>query len=175
MDVALNKGQATFSKTEPPQWLLDMWQEIDDKTFGKGFDCFTEDAVCNLGVADWKGREAIRKNLKAFIDTGFTAQHHVTEYWDAGFLKFRGIVDMKPDDRSKPVVHPTMSHFFYMDEKTRPKCAGGRRGRTGIVWLVGAHLVGASAHLVTTGQPGPAQVAGPAVNLTRWTMRSRRR
>jgi hypothetical protein len=50
------------------------------------FDCFTEDAVRNLGVADWKGREAVRTNLKAFIDTGFTAWHHVTEYWDAGLL-----------------------------------------------------------------------------------------
>ena len=91
--------QVTFTRKEPPQWLLDMWKEIDDKTFGKGFDCFTEDAVCNLGVADWKGREAIRANLKAFIDTGFTALHHVTEYWDGGFLKvFCGIVDMTPDD-----------------------------------------------------------------------------
>ena len=89
--------QAIFTKTEPPQWLLDMWKEIDDKTFGKGFDCFTEDAVCNLGVADWKGREAIRANLRAFIDTGFTALHHVTEYWDGGFLKvFHGVVDMTP-------------------------------------------------------------------------------
>lgn len=106
-----------------------MWKEIDDKTFGKGFDCFTEDAVCNLGVADWKGREAIRANLKAFIDTGFTARHHVTEYWDAGFLKvFRGGVDMTPDDRSKPVVHPTMSHFFYMDGKDQTK----------VRWWVGA-------------------------------------
>ncbi len=24
---------------------------------GKGFDCFAEDAVSNLGVADWHGRE----------------------------------------------------------------------------------------------------------------------
>jgi hypothetical protein len=98
MQVELKKEmQVTFTKKEPPQWLLDMWKEIDDRTFGKGFDCFTEDAVCNLGVADWKGREAIRTNLKAFIDTGFTTRHNVTEYWDAGFLKvFRGIVDMKP-------------------------------------------------------------------------------
>ncbi len=55
----------TFTKTDPPEWLLAMWKEIDDKTFGKGFDCFAEDAVCNLGVADWHGREAIRNNLRA--------------------------------------------------------------------------------------------------------------
>ena len=129
MDVILLKDEQLFIKKEPPRWLLDMWKEIDDKTFGKGFDCFTEDAVCNLGVADWKGREAIRANLKAFIDTGFTARHHVTEYWDAGFLKvFRGVVDMKPDDRSRPTVHPTMSHFFYMDEKDQTK----------VRWWVGA-------------------------------------
>jgi hypothetical protein len=126
---AKSERQVAFTKKEPPRWLLDMWKEIDDKTFGKGFDCFTEDAVCNLGVADWKGREAIRTNLKAFIDTGFTARHHVTEYWDAGFLKvFRGVVDMKPDDRSRPTVHPSMSHFFYMDEKDQTK----------VRWWVGA-------------------------------------
>ena len=58
----------TFTKTAPPRWLLDMWKEIDDKTFGKGFDCFAEDAICNLGVADWHGRETIRNNLRAFIE-----------------------------------------------------------------------------------------------------------
>jgi hypothetical protein len=121
--------QVTFTRREAPQWLLAMWKEIDDKTFGKGFDCFTEDAVCNLGVADWKGRETIRANLKAFIDTGFHTLHHVTEYWDAGFLKvFRGVVDMTPDDRSRPPVHPTMTHFFYMDENDPTK----------VRWWVGA-------------------------------------
>src|SRR6516162_10976888 len=59
----------TMTKTQPPQWLLAFWKEIDDKTFGKGFDCFTEDAICNLGIADWHGREQIRENLRAFIDT----------------------------------------------------------------------------------------------------------
>ena len=58
----------TFTKTAAPQWLLAMWEEIDDKTFGKGMDCFAEDAICNLGVADWHGREAIRNNLRQFID-----------------------------------------------------------------------------------------------------------
>jgi hypothetical protein len=112
----------TMTKTAPPAWLLAFWKEIDDKTFGKGFDCFVEDATCRLGVAEWNGRETIREKLRAFIDTGFTALHDVTEYWDGGSLKvFRGIVTMTPDDRSQKVVKPVMTHFFYMDEKDPTK------------------------------------------------------
>ena len=112
----------TMTKTEPPKWLLAFWKEIDDKTFGKGFDCITEDATCNLGIADWHGREKIRENLRAFIDPGFTARHDVVEYWDAGSLKvFRGTVRMTPDDRSKSVLKPVMTHFFHMDEKDPSK------------------------------------------------------
>ena len=112
----------TFTKTTPPQWLLAMWKEIDDKTFGKGFDCFAKDAICNLGVADWHGREVIRNNLRQFIDTGFAALHEVVEYWDSPLLKiFHGKVAMKFDDPSIPPVGPTMTHFFYMDEKDLTK------------------------------------------------------
>jgi len=111
-----------FTKTAPPDWLLAFWKEIDDKTFGKGFDCFLEDATCRLGVAEWDGREAIRNGLRDFIDTGFTASHDVVEYWDGGLLKvFHGVVTMIPDDRSKPTVKPRMSHFFYMDEANPSK------------------------------------------------------
>ena len=84
----------TFTKTAPPEWLL-----ANDKTFGKGFDCFAEDAVCNLGVADWHGRVAIRENVRLFIDKGFTAHHDVVEFWDSPLLKvFHGKVGMKFDD-----------------------------------------------------------------------------
>ena len=112
----------TFTKKDPPAWLLAFWKEIDDKTFGKGFDCFADDAVCNLGVADWHGREAIRANLRAFIDRGFTAHHDVLEYWDGGGLKvFRGTVTMKFDDPTQSTVKPTMAHFFYMDPRDPTK------------------------------------------------------
>ncbi len=60
----------TFTKKEAPEWLLAFWKEIDDKTFGDGFDCFAEDAICRLGVAQWNGRETIREKLRAFIDWG---------------------------------------------------------------------------------------------------------
>jgi len=114
----------TMTRTAPPAWLLAFWKEIDDKTFAEGFDCFAENATCRLGVAEWNGREQIRENLRAFIDTGFTAHHDVLEYWDGGLLKvFRGIVTMTPDDDTKPVVKPVMTHFFYMDESDPSKVA----------------------------------------------------
>ncbi len=112
----------TFTKTTPPEWLLTMWKEIDDKTFGRGFDCFAEDAICNLGVADWHGRETIRNNLRQFIDRGFTALHDVVEFWDSPPLKiFHGKVAMRFDDPNIAAVRPTMVHFFYMDEKDPTK------------------------------------------------------
>ncbi|UPK34020.1 nuclear transport factor 2 family protein [Bradyrhizobium sp. 186] len=112
----------TFTKTAPPEWLLAMWKEIDDKTFGEGFDCFAEDAICNLGVTDWHGRETIRNNLRQFIDRGFTALHDVVEYWDSPLLKiFHGKVSMRFDDPGIAPVRPTMAHFFYMDEKDPSK------------------------------------------------------
>jgi len=123
--LTLEENQVTtlsMTKTAPPDWLLAFWREIDDKTFGAGFNCFVEDATCRLGIAEWHGREQIRENLRAFIDTGFTAQHDVVEYWDGKLLKvFRGTVTMTPDDKSKPVVKPTMTHFFYMDERDPSK------------------------------------------------------
>jgi hypothetical protein len=124
----------TFTKTEPPEWLLAFWKEIDDKTFGQGFDCFAENAVCNLGVADWHGREAIRQNLRNFIDTGFTAHHDIVEYLDSPLLKvFHGKVTMTFDDPSMENVKPMMTHFFYMDEADPSKVSRwvGSVGPTG--------------------------------------------
>jgi hypothetical protein len=112
----------TFTKTQPPDWLLAFWKEIDDKTWGKGFDCFAEDATANLGVSDWHGREAIRENLRTFVDRNFTAHHEVVEYWDGGQIKvFRGFVTMIPNDRTQKPVKPAMTHFLYMDEKDPSK------------------------------------------------------
>jgi hypothetical protein len=114
----------TFTKTAPPPWLLAFWKEIDDKTWGKGFDCFAPNAIANLGVSDWHGREAIRENLRAFVDKGFTAHHDVVEFWDGGFLKvFRGFVTMTPNDPAEKPARPAMTHFFYMDEKDPSKVA----------------------------------------------------
>ena len=94
----------------------------NNSTFGKGFDCFVEDATCRLGDAEWNGRETIRESLRAFIDTGFTAHRDVIEYWDGRIAQ--SLSWHRDDDarcRSKPVVKPVMTHFFYMDEANPSK------------------------------------------------------
>ena len=114
----------TLTRMAPPAWLLAMWKEIDDKTFGAGFDCFAADANCNLGIADWHGRENIRANLRAFIDKGMTTHHDVVEYWNAGpFKVFHGIVTLKFDNPAIKTARPTMTHVFYMDQVEPTKVA----------------------------------------------------
>jgi hypothetical protein len=59
-------------------------------------------------------REAIRNNLRQFIDKGFTAHHDVVEYWDSPLLKvFHGKVGMKFDDPSIKPVRPTDAFLLY--------------------------------------------------------------
>ena len=123
-----------FTKMPAPAWLLAFWKEIDDKTWGAGFDCFADDAVCHLGVADWHGKEAIRANLRQFVDRQMTTHHDVVEYLDSPRLKvFRGFVTMVFDDQAIATVKPTMQHFFYMDEKDPAKVIAwyGSVGPTG--------------------------------------------
>jgi hypothetical protein len=120
--AAAHEDVISFRRAQPPEWLMALWKEIDRKTFGVGFDCFRGDAICNLGIADWHGREAIRKNLRAFIDTGFTAHHEVIEYLDGGPLKvFRGIVTMTPDDKTKPTVSAGNDAFLLYDKSDNTK------------------------------------------------------
>jgi len=103
----------------------DLWQ---------GFRLLRRECSLQPRVADWHGREAIRDNLRQFIDKGFTAHHDVVEYWDSPLLKvFHGKVGMKFNDPSLKPVRPTMTHFFYMDERdpTKVKHWIGSVGSTG--------------------------------------------
>ena len=53
------------TKTAARQWVWDFRKEIDEKTFGKSFDCFAEGATCRLGVAEWNGREESGESLQS--------------------------------------------------------------------------------------------------------------
>ena len=79
-------------------------------------------------------KETIRQNLRDFIDKGFTAHHDVVEYLDSPLLKiFHGTVRMTFDDPAIASVRPTMTHFFYMDERDPTKVSRwvGSVGPTG--------------------------------------------
>jgi hypothetical protein len=116
-------------------------------------------------VADWKGREAIRANLKAFIDTGFTALHRVTEYWDGGFLKvFRGVVDMTPDEVEADGASHDDPFLLYGREGQQQGASLDRRSGTGFFRLVFSRWSAASAAIVPwikTCNPDPRHYSTP--------------
>jgi hypothetical protein len=112
----------TFTKTAAPDWLLAFWKEINDKTWGTGFDCFADDAVAHLGVSDWHGKDGIRDGLRDFVDKNVTAHHDVVEYWDSPALKiFRGFVTMVFNDPDIPSVKPAMQHFSTWTPRIRAR------------------------------------------------------
>ena len=59
-----------------------------------------------------------RRASDATVLLVFNAHHDMVEYWDSPLLKvFHGKVGMKFNDPNIKPVTPTMTHFFYMDEK----------------------------------------------------------
>ena len=121
----------TFTKTAPPPWLLAMWKEIDDKTFGKGFDCFAEDADLQsrrrrLARPRGDPQQSARTSSTRVLPRITTS----SSIWDSPLLKiFHGKVAMTFDDPSIAPVRPTMTHFFYMDEGSDQGQALDRIGR----------------------------------------------
>jgi hypothetical protein len=66
--------------------------------------------------------EQIRENLRAFIDTGFSARHDVVACRDGGSLKlFRGMVTMTTDDENISLVKPVMTHLSTWMSETPAK------------------------------------------------------
>jgi len=79
-------------ETAAPQWLLAFWREIDDKTWGKGFDCFAPNATATWVSVIGTDRRHSGKSA-GFCRQGFTAHHDVVESWTVARSRcFRGFV-----------------------------------------------------------------------------------
>ncbi len=74
----------TIAKTAPPAWLLAFWKEIDTRASVKVSTALWR--MLRVASASLNGMDASRsvRVCARFIDTGFTAHHDFTEYWDGG-------------------------------------------------------------------------------------------
>lgn len=109
----------TFRKlSQPPDWVVRWFEEIDTKHFGPAFDgCFADDAEMIFGVAHVRGFAAIKAHLMEF-DSTMDTRHTVIDFWDAGGVKFlRGEVRMTPHESPHKVVTPTFVHVWHMSER----------------------------------------------------------
>jgi hypothetical protein len=108
------------TRTQPPKWLLDLFDDIDSKRFGSAFDVLDEAAEMRFGVIEVKGREAIRERLHEF-DGETQTKHHIVEYWDLGLTKaFVGRIEIT-DLATGTTISPWLCHLWQMSEQDPTK------------------------------------------------------
>jgi hypothetical protein len=108
----------TTTPAAAPQWLLQIFREIDTLDFGDGFARMTEDTDMYFGTEHVHGVRAI----KAFfvkIDEPLNISHEVVEYWAAegGVRLLRGEATMAKKSEPDTVLRgvPFM-HIYYLDQ-----------------------------------------------------------
>ncbi|MBW4597323.1 MAG: nuclear transport factor 2 family protein [Brasilonema angustatum HA4187-MV1] len=94
-----------------------MFAEIDDKSFGSGFDAaFSPDAEDEFGVGHLHGLEQIKTHLKKF-DSKMDTKHEVLEFWDGGATKLaRGRVIMTAHETPHKTSIPVFVHILEMSK-----------------------------------------------------------
>lgn len=105
----------TVTRTEPPQWLLTLLDDIDTKRFAAGFDVLADDVEWHFGVNRWVGRDVVRAKLREF-DGEQTTQHHITGFWDGGTVKFfQGTIDITAPETGVTTT-ALLTHIWWMSD-----------------------------------------------------------
>jgi hypothetical protein len=107
----------TATPAAPPQWLLQIFDEIDARKFGEGFSHLTEDTDLYLGAAHLHGVEAIKEFfLRGDKDRNVT--HRVIESWtaDGGVHLTRGEITVAKKTEPDRVVHAPFMSIAYLEE-----------------------------------------------------------
>ena len=106
----------TATHAAPPQWLLQIFDEIDAQEFGDGFSHMTEDTDLYLGTAHVHGVEAI-KEFFLEIDRDLNVTHRAIESWTAGgvcLTRLEATVAKKAEPDK--VVHVPSVNVAYLEE-----------------------------------------------------------
>jgi hypothetical protein len=97
-----------------PDWILQLFDELDALDFGTAFERFTADTELEFGTARVKGAEA----MKAFfinMDSSLNVKHHILEYWYGRNVRIvRGDIFLSSKDNPSKVTTAPMVNIFYM-------------------------------------------------------------
>lgn len=101
----------------PPQWVLQIMDEIDTLTFGEGFARLTDETEMYFGTAHIVGVEAIRAFFVK-IDEPLNITHEILEFWTApdGVSFLRGEATMAKKTAPEEIVHAPFMHIFYLSD-----------------------------------------------------------
>jgi hypothetical protein len=107
----------TATRAATPQWLLQIFEEIDAQKFGEGFSHMTEDTDLYLGTAHVHGVEAI-KEFFLEIDRDLNVTHRAIESWTAegGVCLTRLEATVAKKAEPDKVVHAPSVNVTYLEE-----------------------------------------------------------
>lgn len=107
----------TLEKLESiPDWLNDLYHDIDAKEFDTGFDCFAQDAEMVFGVYHAQGRNEIKSTLKEF-DEGMETNHLLKEIWDGPRMKVaRGVAELTDNESGETIESPFIQMYYMSGE-----------------------------------------------------------
>ena len=108
---------------QAPDWLLHLFDEIDELDFEDSFDHFLPAAELQFGTAHIKGFPAI-KDFFVTVDGPINIKHHVLDFWDGGNIKImRGEATIPKKEGPATVVVPPLMNIPYMSDKDEEKVA----------------------------------------------------
>jgi hypothetical protein len=97
---------------EAPQWIKEIFKEIDTLQFGPGFAHLTEETVMEFGTARVRGLQSIRQFFVK-INSPLEIEHRIDDFWDGGARKIlRGNALLrKKGTNDEPITTPLMMVF----------------------------------------------------------------
>jgi hypothetical protein len=108
-------AEILIHQQEAPQWVKEIFKEIDTLQFGSGFSHLTEQTVMEFGTATVKGAQAI-KQFFIKIDSPLEIEHRIHDFWDGGATKIlRGDAVLRKKGSDDELITTPLMQIFYMD------------------------------------------------------------
>lgn len=109
--------QEILKATEAPEWIYQLFSEIDTLAFGPGFARLNEQTVMQFGTALITGVSAIRAFFEK-IDSPLEITHRIHDFWDGGRTKIlRGDAVLRRKGSGDSFVTTPLMQIFYMADQ----------------------------------------------------------
>jgi hypothetical protein len=110
-------SQVLIHQENAPEWLKQLFHEIDTLEFGSGFAHLSRDTEMQFGTATIRGLDAI-KEFFVKIDSPLEIRHRIHDFWEGGTTKIlRGDAVLRKKGSTDDYITTPLMQILYMGEK----------------------------------------------------------